>query len=387
MKKIIYIFLVVILLPLLLFLIYLKVDVNAKIKKNNLINETYKYLEKYYYKNLDTNSLLTNLLSGLNNKYVGYLESGNKKYNHEYSLGFYFHYDYERFVFTVDFVIKNSEAYKKGIKPNDMIIEIDNNKIIDIGPYKAVKLLDSKEIVDLTIVRKELDTPRKIILNKKYNTIPTAVFTKFNFNEENIGYIKINYFEQGNTVKEVSYILQEITLKKIKYLIIDLRYNLGGDFDEGIKVLSYFTDKKILGKIIYKNQSKIIYRESIPFFNNLNNIKKIILVNKFTVSTAEFFTQFFKENKLATVVGEKTYGKSELIGYFNLENGGTVFFPIGYFVSEKGKNISKTGIYPDIYVDDPNFGIFLDSKNLENDTVIKKALDFIFEYEKNKQYF
>ncbi|WP_129408607.1 S41 family peptidase [Marinitoga lauensis] len=32
--------------------------------------------------------------------------------------------------------------------------------------------------------------------------------------------------------------------KKVKYLIIDLRYNLGGDFDEGIKVLSYFTDKK-----------------------------------------------------------------------------------------------------------------------------------------------
>ncbi|WP_368359440.1 S41 family peptidase [Marinitoga lauensis] len=109
-----------------------------------------------------------------------------------------------------------------------------------------------------------------------------------------------------------------------------------------------------------------------------------MLVNKFTASTAEFFTQFFKENKLAIVIGEKTYGKSELIGYFNLENGGTVFFPIGYFVSEKGKNISKTGIYPDIYVDDPGFGIFLDSKNLENDNVIKIALDFLFEYEKNK---
>ena len=83
-----------------------------------------------------------------------------------------------------------------------------------------------------------------------------------------------------------------------------------------------------------------------PFHNRI-----VMLVNEWTNSAAEIVANFAAENRLATIVGQKTRGN--VLGAMNFKVGGGYWLRLpvfGWFTSN-GRSLEGNGVDPDVLVE------------------------------------
>jgi carboxyl-terminal processing protease len=188
------------------------------------------------------------------------------------------------------------------------------------------------------------------------------------------GYIKIpsfySKFENGktNVSDDVKKEIIKLNDSKIKTLIIDLENNGGGSMQEAINLCGLFLKAPAIGLGKNANNQQYIYpnENSSPIFNG----KIIILINGFSASASEFFTNAMQDYNMAIVVGSKSYGKASMQEIFEIENESKDFIKIttGTFYRVTGKSHQAQGIEPNIQIP----FVFDDQISRENKS--KKAL-------------
>ena len=102
----------------------------------------------------------------------------------------------------------------------------------------------------------------------------------------------------------------------------------------------------------------------------LANTKTIVLVNEGTASASEIVAGALKDYKLATLVGEKTYGKGSVQALDNLKNGELLRVTIAKWYTPNDVNINDQGIEPDVEVKRS-----FEQINKEIDPQLEKALE------------
>ena len=113
-----------------------------------------------------------------------------------------------------------------------------------------------------------------------------------------------------------------------------------------------------------------------------------VLTNGRTASAGELFTAALSEYKIATLVGENTYGKGVIQSIFDLSSVGDYYgmqlsggfkLTVGYYAPPSGVNYDGKGIAPDVPVElDPT----LAHKNLyllteEQDNQLMQAIQTV----------
>ena len=76
----------------------------------------------------------------------------------------------------------------------------------------------------------------------------------------------------------------------------------------------------------------------------------VLLVNRHTASAAEMVTVFAKENKLATIVGEKTAGRLLSATSVKVGHGFRLALPVGAYITWSGVALEGHPIEPDVLV-------------------------------------
>jgi carboxyl-terminal processing protease len=87
------------------------------------------------------------------------------------------------------------------------------------------------------------------------------------------------------------------------------------------------------------------------FGNGFSAIKRIDLVDKHSISTAEMLAQFAKENTLAIIIGTMTPGRLTSRSAFKIGEDYRLVLPVAAYQSWKGIRIEGKGIEPDVMVD------------------------------------
>jgi carboxyl-terminal processing protease len=100
---------------------------------------------------------------------------------------------------------------------------------------------------------------------------------------------------------------------------------------------------------LQRDRSMVLGTEGLgpqPFHSRI-----VILINEFTHSAAEMVASFARDNKLATLVGNKTSG--EVLGgaNFKLSNGYRLRMPVAGWYTWSGNCIEGSGIDPDVPVE------------------------------------
>ncbi len=177
-------------------------------------------------------------------------------------------------------------------------------------------------------------------------------------NNKRTGYIKIpsfySTFENGktNVSDDVKKEIVKLKEQKISSLIIDLENNTGGSMDEAIKLCNFFIDAPAIGQQkMAKNQQFLIPNENLkPIFNG----SIVILINGYSASASEFFTNAMQDYSMAIVVGTKSLGKASIQTVFEIENEAKDFLKltIGSFFRVTGKSNQVIGIIPTITIPD-----------------------------------
>src|SRR3990167_370529 len=121
-------------------------------------------------------------------------------------------------ILTVIAPIKNTPAYKAGLKAGDKIIQIDGKTTADLSIEEAVEII------------------RDII------KIPTVEWQMLESNGKKFAYLQLFTFNQ-NVDSEFKKAAQEILNSEAERLIIDLRNNPGGLLDSAVNIAGWFLDK------------------------------------------------------------------------------------------------------------------------------------------------
>lgn len=252
-------------------------------------------------------------------------------------------------VLTVISPLKDSPAFKAGLKAGDKITKINDKKTNDITVDEAISLIRGEagtkvhmtviregegKALEFDIVRGKIDFP---IIETKLRDDNIFVITFYSFSENSASLFK-------NAIKE----FYESGSDK---LILDMRGNPGGYLDSAVDIGSWFIDK---GKVIVKEdfgdkKKGDSYRSHGPRIFN-DNLKFVVLVDGGSASAAEILAGALKEYGIATIVGEKTFGKGSVQELVKITNDTSLKVTVAKWLTPNGLSISEKGLEPNIVV-------------------------------------
>jgi carboxyl-terminal processing protease len=244
--------------------------------------------------------------------------------------------------------IEDTPAWKAGLKPGDIIIEIDGEPTDKMSLMEAVKKMRGKPgtKVTLTIWRKGLEKPFKVTITRAIIKI-RSVKTK-ELEKGKIGYIRLTQFQENSTEDFKKALLK---FKDKEGIIIDLRNNPGGLLSTAVMIADMLLKK---GDLIVYTKGRTP-RSNEEYFSENDpviplNIPVVVIVNKGSASASEILTGALRDNNRAIAVGDKTFGKASVQTLIPLPDGSGIKITTAHYYTPSGKLIMNKGITPDIIV-------------------------------------
>lgn len=253
-------------------------------------------------------------------------------------------------ILTVIAPLKNTPAYKAGIKSGDKILKIDETITNDISVEEAIKLIRGEKgtSVRLTIFRESEAKPREVSIVRDVINVPSLDTEKLS---GNIFMIKLYSFS-ANSTKLFRDAMKEFYNSNSDKLIIDLRGNPGGYLESAVDMASWFlpSSEVVLIEDYGNNQKQKLYNSyGYDLFND--NLKFVILIDGGSASASEILAGAMQDYKKAKIVGEQSYGKGSVQEVVDITKDTILKITVANWLTPKGASISEKGITPDVVVD------------------------------------
>ncbi len=250
-------------------------------------------------------------------------------------------------ILTVIAPIKDSPAFKAGIKAGDKILKIDIKSTADLAIEEAVNMIRGKRGTKVVLTVQNSAT-RDIELIRDTIKIPTITWKLIEKNGKHIAYMQIFSFNQtvDSEFKKAS---EEILKSNANGLIIDLRNNPGGLLDSAINLAGWFLDKnQIVVSEVFKDGTKNEFRSDGN--SSLKKYSAVILMNGGSASASEILAGALHDNRNIKIVGEKSFGKGSVQELQNYSDGSSLKVTIAKWLTPAGISISEKGIEADVEV-------------------------------------
>lgn len=357
------------------FNIYSKTDqMKAVIDKYFLFDIDEKKLEDEVYKGL---------FKGLNDPYSEYLtkeefSSFKESTSGEYKgVGIFITVTEDNLIKVVS-PIKDSPAFKAGIKPDDIIYSINGEAYPGDKLNEATAIMKGKDGDDIKLVIKRknasgaydsIDVDIKIE-KIKLLTVESKVI-------DDLGYLHISQFGE-HTFEEFTENYEKLKDQNVKGIILDLRNNPGGLKDSCVKIADYLLPEGPIVKTVDKNKKEEVDMSDAKE----ENIPMVVLTNGGSASASEILTGAIKDYEKATIVGENTYGKGIVqtiapAKSFGINDEGAIKLTVQEYFTPKDKKIHKIGVKPDVEVKLPDDVINFGPDFIDTDTQLKKAIEIL----------
>ncbi|KAK9082896.1 hypothetical protein Scep_029367 [Stephania cephalantha] len=241
-------------------------------------------------------------------------------------------------------------ASRAGILSGDIILAIDGTSTENMGIYEAAERLQGPEgtLVEVTVhsgsETKSLSLKReKVSFNPvKSRLCEVSVAGK---DKSRVGYIKLTSFNQ-NSSSAVKEAIETLRMNNVNSFVLDLRDNSGGLFPEGIEIAKIWLDKGVIVYICDSRGVRDIY-DTDGSGSVAASEPLAVLVNKGTASASEILAGALKDNKRATLFGERTYGKGKIQSVFELSDGSGLAVTVARYETPSHIDIDKVGVTPD----------------------------------------
>lgn len=342
-------------------------------------------LDHYYYEEVDKEALVDGALLGVsqsvNDPYTVYM-------NREEATGFLEDVESDDYTgvglyisssevgdgVTVVSPLADSPAEKAGIVSGDKILMVDGESVAGKNIEQVATDMKGPEgtEVTLTLLKKSTNETVEVKLTRatiKRETVSSQML------ENNVGYIQITQFGV-NTDDEFVEHFNKLVAEKMDYVVLDLRNNPGGYMEIAVNIADLFIDE---GKIVYTQNKKGEVRE---YMANEGRTKApmAVLSNGGTASASEILIGAFRDHGLATIVGEKTFGKGVTQIPYSFWDGSIMKMTDSRYYTPSGVCIDHEGIEPDVEVvmTDEEYASITEVDSSQ-DKQLKKAIEILLE--------
>jgi len=266
--------------------------------------------------------------------------------------------------------IEDTPAFKAGIKPNDLIIKLDETPVKGMSLNDAVKRMRGKPntTITLTISRKGESAPIIVTLKRAVIRVQSV---KSKVIEPGYGWLRVSQFQEAtpeNLVKQLGQMFKDNP--DLKGLVLDLRNDPGGLLYGAVAVSSAFLPAKSLvvstdGRA--EDAKKKFYAAPEDYARasrgedalrqlpaGVKTVPMVVLVNGGSASASEIVAGALQDYKRATVIGTQTFGKGSVQTIMPLGNNTAIKLTTARYFTPSGRSIQALGIKPDIVVEDPS---------------------------------
>lgn len=249
--------------------------------------------------------------------------------------------------------IDDTPAARAGVLAGDLISKIDGVEVRGMSLNDAVDKMRGlvNTPIDLTILREGAAKPIEITIIRDIIKVKAVKYRI----ENDVGYMKITSFtEKTQTDLEaaIEKISSEVPDDKLKGFVLDLRLNPGGLLDQAISVSDTFLDH---GEIVSTRgrESSDVTRFDSRSGDLINGKPLVVLVNGGSASASEIVAGALQDQRRATIVGSRSFGKGSVQTIIPLAENGALRLTTALYYTPAGKSIQGKGITPDIEVDQP----------------------------------
>lgn len=260
-------------------------------------------------------------------------------------------------ILTVIAPIKDTPAFKAGIKAGDKILKIDTKPTADLSIEEAVNMIRGKRGTKVVLTIQN-STTKDIELVRDAIKVPTIEWKLVEQDNplrqgsseasKKIAYMQIYSFNQtvDSEFKKAS---EEILKSTANKLIIDLRNNPGGLLDSAINLAGWFLDKnQVVVSEVFRDGTKNEFRSDGNA--SLKKYPTVILMNGGSASASEILAGALHDNRNIKIVGEKSFGKGSVQELQNYGDGSSLKVTIAKWFTPAGISISEKGIEADVEV-------------------------------------
>lgn len=267
-------------------------------------------------------------------------------------------------------IVPFGPAHQQGIEPGDRILRIGEQIVGGQTVEQVTELmrgpLNSSLEIELIGLR---DTKSRVVrLTRQVIQLPSVGVPRFLDMQLGIGYVQLLGF-QDTTLRELDLAINKLQSSGMRAMILDLRGNLGGDFEVAIQVVERFVSAGVI--VTTHGQVREYDRLYRAHGTSTLAVPLVVLVDGDTASAAEMVAGAIKENQRGTLVGQTTFGKGTIQKTRRLNTGpGAVRITVAKYLSPTGQALSGVGVSPNLVVDRP-----LGMTEMELDGQIQAALD------------
>ena len=252
-----------------------------------------------------------------------------------------------------------SPAYKAGLRPGDVIMEVNDKRTENLSTSEIADLLKGPRgtHVQVVVAREGVDKP--ITFNIVRDEIPRFSVEEAFWVKPGIAYMHISAFNE-NTSKEMEDNLKRLGENNIKGLILDLRENPGGLLNEGVAVAGHYLRK---GEVVVSHRGRASAEK--PYLargsSSGQNYPIVVMVNRYSASAAEIVAGALQDHDRGWILGENTFGKGLVQTVYPLPENTGLALTTAHYYTPSGRLIQRD--YSNISFLDYYYGKRTDTKN------------------------
>jgi len=232
-----------------------------------------------------------------------------------------------------------SPAYKAGLRPNDIIVEVNDKNTVGMTSTEVADLLKGPRGTAVQVKVSRGESAEKLTFDLIRDEINRSSVTETFMVKPGIGYIKLEEFIE-TTGSDFDAALKKLDENQLKGLVLDLRGNPGGLLTEAVSVAGHLLPK---GDVIVSHHGRAsqerVYKASEG--NHGFNYPIVVIVNRNSASASEIVSGSLQDHDRAWILGDNTFGKGLVQTVYPLSNDTALALTTAKYYTPSGRLIQR----------------------------------------------
>jgi carboxyl-terminal processing protease len=246
----------------------------------------------------------------------------------------------------------DTPASRAGLVAGDIISEVDGEPVKSLTLSQAVEKMRGTPgtEVRLEIVHQGANAPFSVTLVREIIKVSAV---RHEIMGDDVGYVRITQFS-GRVADDLKQAIQAIGERVppdgLKGYVVDLRNNPGGLLDQAVRVAGAFLTSGEIVSIRGRDPGEVQHFNASPG-DLIDGKPLIILINGGSASASEIVGAALQDQKRATIIGSRTFGKASVQTIIPLGPGnGALRLTTARYYRPSGHSLQAQGVSPDIEV-------------------------------------
>ncbi|MEN3341257.1 MAG: carboxyl-terminal processing protease [Actinomycetota bacterium] len=246
--------------------------------------------------------------------------------------------------------LRAGPAQRAGVRVGDAIVAIGGQSTARFDMTGALGRILGPRGTDVRLELRRGGHALEVNVRRGIVHAPPAEARLLSYGGRRWGDLRLASFRVGGAVV-LDRELRLLQREGAQGFVLDLRDNPGGVLDQAVAVSSLFLRRGVVVSLAGAHSPRTVYRATGTVATRL---PLVVLVDRYSASSAEIVAAALLEHHRATLVGERTFGKALVQSIDPLDNGAALELTIARYYTPSGADISRVGIAPQIHaVDDP----------------------------------